>query len=340
MADPRGPLSARIARCGHEVKAGRRFCGVCGLEIQLPPVQTEKRPLRKLTLAPSHIAAFVIGAAMLALFIWKVGVPAARRVYRAYTSWSSGRAGVGTAAQPQLGGNAARGNGTTVVVVGPSTATTNTDGQGGRADGVGGGPDKVSATDVSRVIILVPPTNTARSAVAPKPSPTRRPPPETPTPQPERTSVPTPAPDFPQMKEVAATRPGARAFEQVFLLDANRFTPIAVTVDNLVSVDYFRILNWPDERQQAKAARDLNDKNTLWFQFVYSNRDEDHNYKCLYVVSILGDDDRAKPLATDDRTATLDKGKVEDTNKVGVRLKTSLLLTPKRVLIRLEIWKK
>ena len=86
-----------------------------------------------------------------------------------------------------------------------------------------------------------------------------------------------------------------------------------------VTIDSFRIRHWPDSDDFHKAEKDLKDTHTMVVEFHYSNRDRDKDYKCKYVVTIPGGRD-GKPFGENDRTATLDKGKLDDTNMMFVKM--------------------
>jgi hypothetical protein len=106
-----------------------------------------------------------------------------------------------------------------------------------------------------------------------------------------------------------------------------------------VTIDSFRIRHWPDSDDFEKSAKDLNDTHTMVVEFHYSNRDRDKDYKCKYLVTIPGGKD-GKPLGENDRTATLDKGKLDDTNTLFVKMYTNDYKVAKTIKISLEVWKK
>ncbi|MGA7990885.1 MAG: hypothetical protein WCC53_05585 [Thermoanaerobaculia bacterium] len=106
-----------------------------------------------------------------------------------------------------------------------------------------------------------------------------------------------------------------------------------------VTIDSFRVRHWPDSDDFQKAAKDLNDKHTMVVEFRYSNRDRDNDYKCKYVVTIPGGKD-GKPLGENDRTATLDKGKIDDTNTLLVKMYTNDYKVAKSIKVSFEIWRK
>jgi hypothetical protein len=105
-----------------------------------------------------------------------------------------------------------------------------------------------------------------------------------------------------------------------------------------VTIESVRVRNWPDPDDFAKAEKDLNDKHTMVIEFTYSNRDLDNDYKCRYLVTIPGAD--GAMAGENDRTATLDKGKVGDTNKMFVKMRTNDYKTAKTMKISFEIWRK
>lgn len=105
-----------------------------------------------------------------------------------------------------------------------------------------------------------------------------------------------------------------------------------------VSIDSFRIRNWPDEDDLEKGDRDHGDTSTMVVEFEYTNRDDDHDYKCRYVVRVPGPGGEA--WAENDREATLDKGKYGDTNKMFVKMKTYRYRKAKKIDVSFEIWKR
>ena len=106
-----------------------------------------------------------------------------------------------------------------------------------------------------------------------------------------------------------------------------------------VTIDSFRIRHWPDSDDFRKAEKEPNEKHTMVVEFRYSNRDRDKDYKCKYVVTIPGGKD-GRPLGDNDRTATLDKGKLDDTNTLMVKMYTNDYKVAKTIKISFDIWKK
>ena len=105
-----------------------------------------------------------------------------------------------------------------------------------------------------------------------------------------------------------------------------------------VTIESVSIRNWPDADDFADAERDLNETHTMVVEFEYSNRDEARDWKCLYVVTINGKDGAV--WAENDRTATLDAGKIGDTNKMFVKMKTRYYKQVRSLKVRYEIWRK
>jgi len=130
----------------------------------------------------------------------------------------------------------------------------------------------------------------------------------------------------------------AKKFEKSFTFTGDHDVKVGVKVGD-VTIDYFRIRHWPDPDDFRKAEKDLNDKHTMWIEFHYSNRDLDTSYKCHYTVSIPGGKD-GKPFAEDSRTATLDKGKVDDVNRMSLKMRTNEYKQAKTIKVIFEIWKK
>jgi hypothetical protein len=127
-------------------------------------------------------------------------------------------------------------------------------------------------------------------------------------------------------------------FERSFPFQGDKDTKVGITVGD-VTIDSFRIRHWPDADDFQKAEKDLNDTHTMVVEFRYSNKDRDHDYKCKYVATIPGGKD-GKPFGENDRTATLDKGKSDDTNTFFVKMKTNDYKAAKTIKMSFEIWKK
>lgn len=127
---------------------------------------------------------------------------------------------------------------------------------------------------------------------------------------------------------------GRKTVEKSFSLVPDKDLKVGIKLGE-ATIESVRIRNWPDSEEFEKGEKDLNDKHTLVFDFTYSNRNEDRDYKCLYKVTITGPNGVA---GENDRKATLDKGKIGDTNKVMVKLKTHLIKKIKSFKVSFEIW--
>ena len=101
----------------------------------------------------------------------------------------------------------------------------------------------------------------------------------------------------------------------------------------------FRIRHWPDPDEMAKGEKDLNDKHSVDVEFTYANRDLENDYKCRYTIEIPGGAD-GRPYALADQTRTLSKGKVDDTNRVSLKMRTHQYKLAKTMKVTFEIWKK
>ena len=104
-----------------------------------------------------------------------------------------------------------------------------------------------------------------------------------------------------------------------------------------VTIESVRIRNWPDSDDFADAERDLGETHTMVVEFEYSNRDEARDWKCRYTVTIDGRD--GDTWAENDRTANLDSGKIHDTNKMFVKMKTRHYKRVRSFKVRYEIWR-
>ena len=76
----------------------------------------------------------------------------------------------------------------------------------------------------------------------------------------------------------------------------------------------------------------------MWVVFTYTNKGTS-DYKTKFVVTVL-DPAGGAPFAVDDATRTHDKGKIGDTNRFGVKMKTRLYNVAKTFKVSFETWKK
>ncbi len=128
-----------------------------------------------------------------------------------------------------------------------------------------------------------------------------------------------------------------KTFERSYPFVGNKEIRVGIR-HGRAAIESVRIRNWPDADERAKGERDLNDTHTMVVEFTYSNRDEDRDYKCRYQVVVPGRD--GAPWGENDRTATLDKGKIGDTNKMFVRMKTHRYKDARSFRVTYEIWRK
>ena len=136
---------------------------------------------------------------------------------------------------------------------------------------------------------------------------------------------------------LASAGPGDRkTYERTHPFGPDRESKVGIR-QGPVSIDSVRIRNWPDADDFADAERDLNETHTMVVEFEYSNRDEARDWKCRYTVTIEGRD--GGTWAENDRTATLDSGKIHDTNKMFVKMKTRHFKRVRSFKVRYEIWR-
>lgn len=106
-----------------------------------------------------------------------------------------------------------------------------------------------------------------------------------------------------------------------------------------VIIASFVVKHWPDPDAMAKGEKDLNDKHSVDIVFTYANVDTQSDYKCHYFIEIPGGAD-GRPYALADDTKTLSKGKVDDTNKISLKMRTHQYKLAKTMKVTFVIWKK
>jgi len=137
---------------------------------------------------------------------------------------------------------------------------------------------------------------------------------------------------------LSAADPGSKGkFEKSFPFTGDKDIKIGFKYQD-VTIESFRVRHWPDSGDMEKGEKDHSDTHTVWVDFTYTNRDDKNDYKCVYTVSVPGGKDG--DYGKNDRTATLDKGKTDDTNKVSLRLRTHDYKAAKTIKVSLEVWKK
>jgi hypothetical protein len=135
---------------------------------------------------------------------------------------------------------------------------------------------------------------------------------------------------------VAAGKKDVQKFERTL-----SFKPESQKLDLTVgdvTFESVEIKNWPDAEDFAKGEKNPNDTKTMWVVFTYTNKGTG-DYKCKFTVSVL-DPAGGAPWAVDDAERTQDKGKVGDTNRFGMKMKTHLYKQAKTMKINFEVWKK
>jgi len=137
----------------------------------------------------------------------------------------------------------------------------------------------------------------------------------------------------------AASAGGAaerRTYEKTHPFGPDRESKVGIQ-QGPVTIESVRIRNWPDADDFADAERDLGETHTMVVEFEYSNRDEVRDWKCRYTVTIRGKD--GSVWAENDRTANLDAGKMGDTNKMFVKMKTRYFKQARSFKVEYEIWR-
>ena len=133
----------------------------------------------------------------------------------------------------------------------------------------------------------------------------------------------------------AASSAERKTFEKTHPFGPDRESKVGIR-QGPVTIESVRIRNWPDADDFADAEKDLGETNTMVVEFEYSNRDEARDWKCRYTVTIEGKD--GSVWAQNDRTASLDAGKVHDTNKMFVKMKTRYYRQVRSFKVRYELW--
>ncbi|HTY40863.1 MAG TPA: hypothetical protein VMH79_03210 [Thermoanaerobaculia bacterium] len=102
-----------------------------------------------------------------------------------------------------------------------------------------------------------------------------------------------------------------------------------------VTIRSVEVRNYPNDDDIEKArTKDPKDHSWLWWEFRVDNRGP-KDYKVRFWVDVLGKD--GKVLKSDDRSATIDAGKIDDSIRVSGRLLTLEAADAPKVRVRAEI---
>ena len=102
-----------------------------------------------------------------------------------------------------------------------------------------------------------------------------------------------------------------------------------------VTIRSVEVRNYPNDDDIEKArTKDPKDHSWLWWEFRVDNRGP-KDYKVRFWVDVLGKD--GKVLKSDDRSATIDASKIDDSIRVSGRLLTLEAADAPKVRVRAEI---
>lgn len=139
------------------------------------------------------------------------------------------------------------------------------------------------------------------------------------------------------LSPAAAADPGERkSYTKTFPFGPGKESKVGIR-QGPVTIESVSIRNWPDADDFADAENDAGETHTMVLEFEYSNRDEARDWKCRYSITVPGKDGGL--WAENDRTATLDAGKIHDTNKMFVRMKTRDYRRVRSFKVRYELWR-
>jgi len=139
------------------------------------------------------------------------------------------------------------------------------------------------------------------------------------------------------LSAAAAADPGERkSYTKTFPFGPGKESKVGIR-QGPVTIESVRIRNWPDADDFADAENDAGETHTMVVEFEYSNRDEARDWKCRYTVTITGKD--GSTWAENDRTANLDAGKINDTNKMFVKMKTRRYKEARSFKVEYVIWR-
>jgi len=102
-----------------------------------------------------------------------------------------------------------------------------------------------------------------------------------------------------------------------------------------VTIRSVEVRNYPNEEDIEKArAKDPKDHSWLWWEFHVDNRGP-KNYKARFWIDVLDKD--GKIVKSDDRSASIDAGKIDDSIRVSGRMLTLDAADAPKVRLRAEI---
>ena len=102
-----------------------------------------------------------------------------------------------------------------------------------------------------------------------------------------------------------------------------------------VTIRSVEVRNFPNEEDIEKArSKDPKDHSWLWWEFHVDNRGP-KNYKARFWIDVLDKD--GKIVKSDDRSASIDAGKIDDSIRVSGRMLTLDAADAPKVRLRAEI---
>jgi hypothetical protein len=101
-------------------------------------------------------------------------------------------------------------------------------------------------------------------------------------------------------------------------------------------IDTLEIQHYPDSDDVEKAkTKDLNDRHLTFWHFTVSNRDTSRKAKMRIEIEVIGKD--GSIVGKGDKSDTVDAGKLDDSIRVWVRMKTLDIVTAKSAKLHLSI---
>ena len=102
-----------------------------------------------------------------------------------------------------------------------------------------------------------------------------------------------------------------------------------------VTIRSVEVRNYPNQEDVEKArSKDPKDHSWLWWEFSVDNRGP-KNYKVHFWIDVLDKD--GKVVKSDDRSASIDAGKIDDSIRVSGRILTLEAADSPKVRVRAEL---
>ncbi len=134
---------------------------------------------------------------------------------------------------------------------------------------------------------------------------------------------------------VAAALGAAETEKTIPMPKRDQVAKIGFSADK-AGINTLEIQHYPDSDDVEKAkTKDLNDTHLTFWHFTVENRDEHRKAKIRIAIEVIGKD--GSVVGKGDKSDTVDAGKLDDSIRVWVRMRTLDIVSAKSAKLHLSI---